>query len=72
MKGDGAAILIEGVMQRLSQFDDSWSLEDIDEITSWLARAAENDFKKATQFLRDDWPARRKILKKRLGRAAEN
>jgi len=62
----------EGVMLRLSQFDDSWSLEDIDEITSWLARAAENDSKKATQFLRDDWPARCKILKKRLGRAAKN
>ncbi|WP_143870869.1 hypothetical protein [Nostoc linckia] len=62
----------DGALLRLNLFDDTWSLEDIDGITALLARAAENGSEKAAQFLRDDWPARSKMLKKRLGRATGN
>jgi hypothetical protein len=62
----------EGAMLRLNQFDETWSPEDVDEITALLARAAENGSEKAVQFLRDDWPTRSKILKKRLGRTIGN
>lgn len=62
----------EGAMLYLSRFDETWTLEDVDGVTALLERASINGSAKAAQFLRDDWPARSKILKKRLGRPADN
>lgn len=69
--GDGDSEF-EGAMLRLSFVDETWSLEDVDKITALLVRAAGNGSEKAAHFLRDDWPIRSKILKKRLGRATGN
>lgn len=60
----------EGVMLYLNRFDETWTLENVDGVTALLEQASMNGSPKATQFLRDDWPARSKILKKRLGRSA--
>jgi hypothetical protein len=58
----------EGIILHLSQFNETWSLEDIDKITTLLIQAAENGSEKAFQFLRNEWPALSKIFKKRLNR----
>ena len=58
----------EGAMLRLHRFDESWSFDDIDGITALIERAANNGSEKARDFLRDHWPARAMILKRRIGR----
>ena len=60
----------EGAMLRLHRFDETWSVDDIDGIGALIERTANNGSEKAKEFLRDHWPTRSMILKKRLGRIA--
>ena len=59
----------EGAMLHLNRFDETWLLDDVDGVTALLAQSAKNGSEKAAQFLRNDWPTRSKMLKKRLGRS---
>lgn len=59
----------EGAMLRIHRFDETWSEEDVDGMTSLLERSAKNGSEKAQKFLHDDWSTRSKLMKKRLARA---
>ncbi|MDM5182168.1 hypothetical protein PO883_33910 [Massilia sp. DJPM01] len=59
----------EGAMLRIYRFDESWTLEDIEGMTALLERAARSGSKKAKKFLREDWPERSLMFRKRLERS---
>jgi len=69
---NGADNEFEDAMLRLHRFDETWSIDDIDGLTALFEQAAKNGSEKAEEFLRDHWPTRSNILKKRLGRISRS
>lgn len=72
LSGGDADSEFEGIMLHLNRFDETWSFEDVDDVTALLELSIKNGSEKAAKFLLEEWPTRSKILKKRLSRIADN
>lgn len=58
----------DGARLRIDLFDDTWSITDIDNVTSALEQAASKGSQRAKDYLADEWPALGQVFRKRLSR----
>ncbi|GGP28344.1 hypothetical protein GCM10010971_41630 [Silvimonas amylolytica] len=60
--------VFEGALLRLDRFDDTWTLQDLDDMESLIRHAADGGSEAAQVFLKEKWPERVKILRRRITR----